>query len=150
VVPESVRSVRAVATRDGKWWLVELPELGAFTQARKVSEIEVMAHDLAAIWLDVDPSTVAIEAVISSPAPEPVPGAETYRVDLTRDGRLYRLSVPALNGSTRARREREIELTAREYIAALTDVRLESVGVEVHFEQQKPGAPSGRRRCGRS
>ena len=131
---DSVRRVRAIATRDGKWWLVELPELGAVTQARSVSEIELMAHDLAAIWLDVDPSTVAIDAVISSPASEPVPGVEPYRVDLTRDGKFYMLSVPALSGLTQARNEREIELMAREYIATVTNVGLESVGVEIHLE----------------
>jgi hypothetical protein len=104
-----------------------------FTQARKVSEIELMAHDLAAILLDVDPSAVAIEAVISSPAPEPVAGAEPYRVDLTRDGKFYRLSIPELNGLTRVRKEREIELMAREYIAGVTDDALGNVGVKIHL-----------------
>jgi hypothetical protein len=132
---DSVRTVRAIATREDKWWLVELPELGMFTQARKVSEIELMAHDLAAILFHVDPSTVAIEAVISSPAPEPVAGAEPYGVDLTRDGKFYRLSIPALNGLTRARKERDIELMAREYIAAHTGLALEKVGIEISLEQ---------------
>lgn len=43
----------AKARRDGNLWFVEIPELGLFTQARTVDEIEVMARDVIAISLEV-------------------------------------------------------------------------------------------------
>ncbi|MFK3835794.1 hypothetical protein [Microbacterium sp. NPDC087868] len=43
----------AKARRDGNLWFVEIPEVGLFTQARTVDEIEVMARDVIAISLEV-------------------------------------------------------------------------------------------------
>jgi hypothetical protein len=41
--------VTAKATRDGDHWLVHVPEVDRWTQARSLAEIEPMARDLAAI-----------------------------------------------------------------------------------------------------
>jgi predicted RNase H-like HicB family nuclease len=50
-------------TRDGRWWMVEIPELDGLTQARRLSEVEHMARDYIATWLDVALSTVKLGTV---------------------------------------------------------------------------------------
>lgn len=42
----------ATATRDGKWWVVEVDGMGA-TQGRSVTEARTMANDLVAAMLNV-------------------------------------------------------------------------------------------------
>jgi hypothetical protein len=50
-------------TRDGRWWMVEIPALDGLTQARRLSEVEHMARDYIATWLDVPLSTVKLGTV---------------------------------------------------------------------------------------
>lgn len=47
-------------TRDGRWWMIEVPAIDGLTQARRVSEIEDMARSLIAVTLDVAMSQVEI------------------------------------------------------------------------------------------
>jgi hypothetical protein len=49
--------------REGRYWIVVIPALGAATQARSTHEIRVMARDCAALLLDVPPQRVRIGAV---------------------------------------------------------------------------------------
>lgn len=58
----------AEATRDGRFWLVAVPEIDQVTQARTIAEIEVMARDLIAITEDVAPDSFQIDVHISMPA----------------------------------------------------------------------------------
>lgn len=55
-----------VTGREGRWWAVEIPALGAGarTQARRLSEVAEEARDYIAVTLDVVPSTVQVEVVI--------------------------------------------------------------------------------------
>ena len=72
----------ARATRDNdRFWLVHVPELGHYTQARNVSEIETMARDLIATLSDVEPSTIDLEIDIQLPgtARERLARVETLR-----------------------------------------------------------------------
>jgi len=50
-------------TRDGKWWMVAIPELDGLTQARRLAEAESMARDYIAVTLDIpgDSFTLDIE-----------------------------------------------------------------------------------------
>lgn len=61
------KTIRAVASREGRWWIIRLPELNTVTQARTVGKIEAMARDLAALWLETEPSRIAIDVEISMP-----------------------------------------------------------------------------------
>lgn len=54
----------AKARRDGNLWFVEIPELGLFTQARTVDEIEVMARDVIAISLEVPADSFGVHVGI--------------------------------------------------------------------------------------
>ncbi|MBI4728636.1 MAG: type II toxin-antitoxin system HicB family antitoxin, partial [Acidobacteria bacterium] len=43
---------RVVAQRSGSWWAIEVPDLpGAFTQARRLEQIERMGRDAIALML---------------------------------------------------------------------------------------------------
>lgn len=39
----------ARVTRDGKWWMIHVPEIDGLTQARRVGEVEQMARELIAV-----------------------------------------------------------------------------------------------------
>lgn len=55
--------------RDGRFWLVHVPEIDQYTQARNLREVEAMVRDLVATWLEVDPDS--FEVVVSIEVPEP-------------------------------------------------------------------------------
>jgi hypothetical protein len=48
-------------TREGRWWMVEVPALDLLTQARRVSEIETMAREIIAVTRDVKMSDVEVD-----------------------------------------------------------------------------------------
>lgn len=52
--------VTANVTRDGKWWMVDVPGFG-LTQARRLSEVETMARSLVAVVRDIDETDVEVE-----------------------------------------------------------------------------------------
>ena len=47
--------------RDGRWWMITVPEIDQVTQARRVSEVEEMARSLIAISTDTPLSEVSVE-----------------------------------------------------------------------------------------
>lgn len=59
----------AFATKDGEWWLVEIPELGAYGQAATLAKANAAARDIAALALDCEPEEVEV-AVEARPDPE--------------------------------------------------------------------------------
>ena len=50
-------------TRDGKWWMIDVPAIDGLTQARRLSEITSMAVSLIAVTLDVPASQVGVNIV---------------------------------------------------------------------------------------
>lgn len=48
-------------TREGRWWMVEVPALDLLTQARRISEIEQMAREIIAVTRDVRLSEVEVD-----------------------------------------------------------------------------------------
>lgn len=57
------------AEREDGWWIVTVPALDAVTQAKRVDQIEHMARDLIAAWLDVKYDDVAVDVNIVLPEP---------------------------------------------------------------------------------
>ena len=51
-------------TREGRWWMVSVPEIDQLTQARRLSEIEQAARELIAVTLDVPMSTVDVSVKV--------------------------------------------------------------------------------------
>lgn len=39
-------------SRDGRWWLIHVPEIDGMTQARRLGEIDFMVRDLISIWIE--------------------------------------------------------------------------------------------------
>ncbi len=60
--------------------------------------------------------------------------SKTYNVEVTRDGKWWMVSVPELDLLTQARRLSEVSLMAREVIAVSSNIPLENVSVDVHFD----------------
>lgn len=57
----------AHATRDGRFWLVHVPEVERYTQARSVDEIETMARDLVVVMTGADPADVTVDVTVELP-----------------------------------------------------------------------------------
>jgi len=50
-------------TREGRWWMVEIPALDGLTQARRLCKTEAMARDFIATHLEVDVDSVELGRV---------------------------------------------------------------------------------------
>ncbi|MHB1509109.1 MAG: antitoxin HicB [Acidimicrobiales bacterium] len=61
------REFEATATREGRWWIITVPELGAVTQARNVREIDEMATGLVAALLDLEEDDVKMRVTVELP-----------------------------------------------------------------------------------
>jgi len=57
----------ATAHKDGRWWLVDVPELDVTGQALSVAEAEDVAREVIGLALDVDPETVSVVVAIVIP-----------------------------------------------------------------------------------
>jgi len=51
------KSYQLIATREGRWWIIDVPEVGYRTQARTLAEVDAMGRDLIAGALDLDPGS---------------------------------------------------------------------------------------------
>jgi len=51
-------------TRDGRWWMVRIPAMGGLTQARRLSEADLMAREWIAITKDVPVEDVAVSITV--------------------------------------------------------------------------------------
>jgi hypothetical protein len=65
---EAMSRYTAHVTRDGRFWLIHVPELDRHTQARNLAEIEPMTRDLIAVMASVDPASIELDVTITMPA----------------------------------------------------------------------------------
>ncbi|WP_343320527.1 hypothetical protein AAFM46_16735 (plasmid) [Arthrobacter sp. TMP15] len=56
----TVRTLEANAYKEGKWWMVSIPEIDGLTQCKTIEKIPEQAADLAAILLDVPVEQIAV------------------------------------------------------------------------------------------
>lgn len=79
-------SYTAEVERDGRFWLVWVPEIERATQARNLREVEPMARDLVAMMLEVAPDSFDLEIRIKLPedAAEHLRAAERLREESAR------------------------------------------------------------------
>ncbi|MGI8415849.1 MAG: HicB family toxin-antitoxin system [Nakamurella sp.] len=61
----STTTYSVTAVREGRWWEIQVPEVGGHTQARRLSDIELLARELIAVTLDVPLSAVAVDVTIT-------------------------------------------------------------------------------------
>lgn len=57
----------ALVSRDGKFWHIEVPKIDRVTQARNISEVDVMARDLIAIMTGLEPDSFELDVRIELP-----------------------------------------------------------------------------------
>lgn len=48
-------------TRDGRWWMIDIPELDGLTQARRLEDVEKAAREYIAVTTDVPLSSVQVQ-----------------------------------------------------------------------------------------
>jgi predicted XRE-type DNA-binding protein len=104
-----MKSYEAVVTREGRWWMVEIPELDGLTQARRLDEVDRIAREYVAVTTDVPLSQVAVE----------ISGMEVAGHDL--------LEAKTVVDDLRRRAKQLEELVAdltREVASALTDAEV--------------------------
>lgn len=53
--------------REGRWWVFRIPELGTGGQAKSLAEVAYEAQGVAAMWLDVEPETLAVAVTVAGP-----------------------------------------------------------------------------------
>ena len=53
---------------DQGFWEIDLSEIGTWTATENVADIQKMAVECAALWLDVDPETLDVQVETKVPA----------------------------------------------------------------------------------
>jgi hypothetical protein len=48
-------------SRDGRWWMINVPEIDQLTQARRINEIEDMARSVIAITTDTPLTDITVQ-----------------------------------------------------------------------------------------
>ncbi|MFN3007395.1 hypothetical protein ACK12G_29360 [Mycolicibacterium wolinskyi] len=56
-----MRTYKVNVERDGKWWMITVPEIDQVTQALSVDEIEDMARSLISVYTDTPLEEVRVE-----------------------------------------------------------------------------------------
>ncbi|GAA1772163.1 antitoxin HicB [Agromyces humatus] len=61
------KTYQVTASKDGRWWLVQVPELDTVGQARNAAEVEEVAREVIGLWLDLEPDTFDVAVSIEIP-----------------------------------------------------------------------------------
>ncbi|HEV2087107.1 MAG TPA: hypothetical protein VGR21_02230 [Cryptosporangiaceae bacterium] len=73
-----MKTYTVVAERSGGWWAIEVPAVtGVFTQAKRLDQVEAMARDALAAFLDVAPDS--FDVVVEPRFPDEVGEAREAR-----------------------------------------------------------------------
>ncbi|MQY23685.1 HicB family toxin-antitoxin system [Nocardia macrotermitis] len=110
-------------TRDGRWWMVRIPELDELTQARRIGEVPRMAREAVALHLGVPVDRVAVEVTIEV---ADLPVSELIRAVLEHRSRAEELAKQALAESKSLARE-----------LASRDVPMRDIGEMLHLSHQR-------------
>ncbi|MCF4006137.1 hypothetical protein L1O03_02955 [Corynebacterium uropygiale] len=57
--------VDATVTRDGRWWLVKVPEYDIVGQAARLAEAEDVAREITALWLEIPEEDVSVTLTLA-------------------------------------------------------------------------------------
>jgi len=106
----------ARVVRGEVFWLVHVPEIDHYTQARNLGEVESMARDLIAVMKEIDPQSFTLEVSVELP--------DEVTVHLKRSQALRQESdrtkhLAAQEVRVAAKELRERGLTVRDIGAAL-------------------------------
>lgn len=106
----------AIATRDGAYWLVHVPDIDQHTQARSLAEVEPMARDLISLVLDVPADSFELEW--RTDLPESVQHHLGLASKYAKEAAWYQ-SEAAIERRFAAREMRAVGMTVRDIGAAL-------------------------------
>lgn len=98
------RTYQVDVSRDGRWWLIRVPELDTVGQARTLAEVNAVARDVIGLWLDAAPDSFDIAVTVATPAE----AAELWHTANTRE----EAARAAAAAAARLRREAVTALTA--------------------------------------
>jgi predicted RNase H-like HicB family nuclease len=105
------------AQRDGRWWLVRVPEIrGAITQARRLEQVEAMAREVVSLLLEVAPDSFDLD--VRPAIPDEVRAELARARDLQRQAERTQAEA-ATRGRDAARKLREQGLTVADVGAVL-------------------------------
>jgi hypothetical protein len=104
-----MKSYAVRVVREGRWWMIEIPELDGLTQARRLDEVEKMAREYIAVTLDVPLSQVAVSISTVEVAGEDVLETMVLVEELRKHARQLEELVADL---------------AREFASALADAKV--------------------------
>jgi len=62
----AVNTYRIDVSREGRWWMVAVPELDLLTQARNIAEVERMARSIISLALEVALDTFSIDVHVDA------------------------------------------------------------------------------------
>jgi hypothetical protein len=119
-----VKTYVAHVTREGKWWMVAIPEIDGLTQARRLSEAELMAREYIALSQNVALDGVRVDTVLDAV------GAINV-VDTLAEIRKGRAQAAALEAESR----RQTEQLARQLAEAHVPVRDIGTMMGVSFQR---------------
>lgn len=118
----------AIASRGERWWLVRVPGLGAYpedglyTQARSLAEVEPMARDLIAVYLDVAPDSFAVTTHVE------LPDSVRYHLELV--AKLRQEAADAQAAAAEEYRRAAVELKAE-------GLTVRDIGKALHVSHQR-------------
>ncbi|WP_206448083.1 hypothetical protein [Agrococcus sp. KRD186] len=75
------KTYRLDVTREGRWWIIAIPELELHTQAHRLTEVEVMGRDVIALWLDIEPADFDVDVHVTTPEVAIARWTEAERLD---------------------------------------------------------------------
>lgn len=119
-----MNTYRALITREGKWWMIAVPDIDAVTQARRLAEAPLMARELIAVTTGAKLDDVQVDVVI-----EAVAGIAVH----DRIARVHR--DRALAEQVQKRLAAEQTAVARDLVAAQVPMR--DIGEMLEISHQR-------------
>ncbi len=104
----------AVCTRSDGWWAIEVPEVrGAFSQARRLEQVEEMAREVIALLLGVPEDS--FDVTVTPQLPEEFDQTVTVVKQLREDAqRLEAAATEATRQATHELRHSQLQLAMRD------------------------------------
>ncbi|BBU23272.1 hypothetical protein [Mycobacterium xenopi] len=81
--------------RDGRWWMIRVPEIDQLTQARRIDEIEDMARSLIAISTDQPINDITVQNIATGGPLLSGGIVHHYRARRSGVGRILRAVAPS-------------------------------------------------------
>jgi hypothetical protein len=109
--------------REGRWWVVEVPELGHTTQARRLDKVEEMVRSLVHMFTDADPSSANVTVDVAF-----ADDNTRIEVELARDSRAR---------AAAAQREATERLTQAAQLLSAQGFSVRDIGVLLGLSYQR-------------